>query len=135
MDTIYTINALNQRIKLLEEQQDKEWCEIKEEVGDIKENLRPANLIRNAVGELNDAIGLKSELAQSAISIGIGYLAKKIVIGKTESTFKNILGSVLQLAVTTLVSKPREMPSNEDNKEEEKEEEPLFTHEPSEEYL
>jgi len=29
------------------------------------------------------------------------------VIGKTDSTFKNILGSVLQLAVTTLVSKPK----------------------------
>lgn len=132
MDTIYTIDALNQRIKLLEDQQDKEWCEIKEEVGDIKENLKPTNLIRNAVGELNEAIGLKSELAQSAISIGIGYLAKQIVIGKTESTFKNILGSVLQLAVTTLVSKPREISSHED-KEEEKE--PSLKHEPSEEYL
>jgi hypothetical protein len=126
---IYTIDTLNQRIKLLEEQQDKEWSEIKEEIGDIKENLRPTNLIRNAVSEINGAIGLKSEIAQSAISIGIGYLAKKIVIGKTESTFKNILGTVLQLAVTTLVSKPHdEHPSRET-------EEDSLKHEPSEEYL
>ncbi|WP_229684221.1 hypothetical protein [Flavobacterium limi] len=102
---IYTIDTLNQQIKLLEEQQDKEWLDIKEEIGDIKENLKPTNLIRNAVGELNEAIGLKSELAQSAISIGLGYLAKKLVVGKTDSTFKNIFGSILQLAVTTLVAK------------------------------
>ncbi|MEL1252438.1 hypothetical protein AAEO57_01515 [Flavobacterium sp. DGU38] len=108
MNTIQTIDALNQQIKLLEGQQDREWCEIKDEIGDIKEILKPTNLIRNAVGELNEAIGLKSELAQSAINIGIGYLAKKIVIGKTDSAFKNILGSILQVAVTTLVTKPAE---------------------------
>jgi hypothetical protein len=117
METIYTIDSLNQKIKFLEAQQDREWCEIKEEIDEIKENLKPLNLIRNTFEEVNEAVGFKSDLAQSAISIGIGYLAKKLVIGKTDSTFKNILGSVLQLAVTTLISKPadhsHEVPSNE----------------------
>ncbi|MEO8236610.1 MAG: hypothetical protein ABI793_04730 [Flavobacterium sp.] len=108
METIYTIDSLNQKIKFLEAQQDREWCEIKDEIDDIKENLKPLNLIRNTVQEVNEAVGFKSDLAQSAISIGIGYLAKKLVIGKTHSTFKNIIGSVLQLAVTTLISKPSE---------------------------
>jgi len=108
METIYTIDSLNQKIKFLEAQQDREWCEIKDEIDDIKENLKPLNLIRNTVQEVNEAVGFKSDLAQSAISIGIGYLAKKLVIGKTHSTFKNIIGSILQLAVTTLISKPSE---------------------------
>ncbi|PXY42334.1 hypothetical protein DMB65_03645 [Flavobacterium cheongpyeongense] len=121
---INTIDTLNQQIKLLEELQHKEWCDIKEEIGDVKENLKPTNLIRKAVGEINDSIGIRSEIAQSAISILIGYLAKKIVVGKTHSTFKNILGSVLQLAVTTLVSKPHENSSPE-------KEESSLKHEPS----
>ncbi|WP_163411440.1 hypothetical protein [Flavobacterium ajazii] len=108
METIYTFDALNQRIQLLENQQDKEWCDIKDEIDEIKENLKPLNLIRNTVEEINKTVGFKSNLAQSAINIGIGYLAKKLVIGKTNSTFKNILGSVLQVAVTTLISKPSE---------------------------
>ncbi|CAD0006385.1 hypothetical protein [Flavobacterium salmonis] len=107
METIYTIDSLNQKIKFLEAQQDKEWCEIKDEIDEIKENLKPLNLIRNTVEEINETIGFKSDIAQSAISIGIGYLAKKLVIGKTDSTFKNIFGSIVQLAVTTLVSKPQ----------------------------
>ncbi|WP_417940987.1 hypothetical protein [Flavobacterium sp. RS13.1] len=106
METIYTIDSLNQKIKLLEEQQDREWCDIKDEIDEIKENLKPLNLIRNTIQEVNEAVGFKSDLAQSAISIGIGYLAKKLVVGKTDSTFKNILGSILQLAITTLVTKP-----------------------------
>jgi L-lactate permease len=108
METIYTIDSLNQKIKLLEEQQDREWCEIKDEIEEIKENLKPLNLIRNTVEEINKTIGFKSSIAQSAISIGIGYLAKKLVVGKTDSTFKNILGSILQLAVTTLFAKQPE---------------------------
>lgn len=107
METIYTIDSLNQKIKFLEAQQDREWCEIKDEIDEIKENLKPLNLIRNTVEEINETIGFKSDIAQSAISIGIGYLAKKLVIGKTDSTFKNIFGSIVQLAVTTLVSKPQ----------------------------
>ncbi len=106
METVYTIDALNQRIKQLEAQQDAEWIAIKDEIDEIKENIKPLNLIRNTVAEINETVGFKSDLAQSAISIGIGYLAKKLVIGKTDSIFKNILGSILQLAVTTLVAKP-----------------------------
>jgi small ligand-binding sensory domain FIST len=107
MKAVYTIDELNQRIKQLEAQQDAEWIAIKDEIDEIKENLKPLNLIRNTVAEINETVGFKSDLAQSAISIGIGYLAKKLVVGKTDSIFKNILGSILQLAVTTLVAKPQ----------------------------
>jgi len=121
METIYTIDSLNQKIKFLEDQQDREWCEIKDEIEEIKENLKPLNLIRNTFEEVNEAVGFKSDLAQSAISIGIGYLAKKLVVGKTDSIFKNILGSVLQLAVTTLIAKPPahdEAPAQKSSQEE-----------------
>ncbi|WP_238698886.1 hypothetical protein, partial [Flavobacterium circumlabens] len=104
METVYTIDTLNQRIQLLENRQDEEWCAIKEEIDDIKENLKPLNLIRNTVEEINETVGFKSNLAQSAMSIGIGYLAKRFIVGKSDSIFKGILGSVLQLVVTNLVS-------------------------------
>jgi hypothetical protein len=107
MEAVYTIDALNQRIKQLEAQQDAEWIAIKDEIDEIKENLKPLNLIRNTVSEINETVGFKSDIAQSAISIGIGFLAKKLVIGKSDGIFKNIFGSLVQLAVTTLVAKPQ----------------------------
>ena len=108
METIYTISALNQKIQQLEYQQDREWCDIKDEIDEIKDNLKPLNLIRNTVEEINETVGFKGNLAQSAISIGIGYLAKKFVVGRSHSTAKNLFGSLLQLVVTNLVSKPHE---------------------------
>lgn len=107
METVYTVDALNQRITQLEAQQDAEWIAIKDEIDEIKENLKPLNLIRNTVSEINETVGFKSDIAQSAISIGIGFLAKKLVIGKSDGIFKNIFGSLVQLAVTTLVAKPQ----------------------------
>jgi len=114
METVYTIDSLNQMIEQLETRQDAEWCAIKDEIDEIKDNLKPLNLIRNTVEEINETVGFKSNLAQSAISIGIGYLAKRFVVGKSTSTFKNIFGSLLQLVVTNLVSKPHE-PSKEES--------------------
>lgn len=118
MGTIYDIATLNQRIQLLENRQDEEWCAIKDEIDDIKENLKPLNLIRNTVEEINETVGFKSNLAKSAISIGIGYLTKRFVVGKSDNMFKGILGSALQLFVTNLVSKPAHETSKEEHEEE-----------------
>ena len=117
MEPIYTIDELNQRIKLLENRQDEEWCAIKDHIDDLKENLKPINLIRNTVEEINETVGFKSHLAQSAISIAIGYFAKRFIVGKGDSMFKGILGSIVQLVVTNLVSKPHESSEEEDQEE------------------
>jgi hypothetical protein len=117
MEPIYTIDQLNQRIQYLENRQDQEWCEIKDEIDDIKENLKPLNLIRNTIEEINETVGFKSHIAQSAISIGIGYLAKRFIVGKSDSMFKGILGSIVQLIITNIVSKPQESSSETSDEE------------------
>ncbi|WP_426485915.1 hypothetical protein [Flavobacterium sp. 2] len=126
MEPIFTIDELNQRIKFLENRQDAEWCSIKDEIDDIKDNLKPINLIRNTVEEINETVGFKSHIGQSAISIGIGYLAKRFIVGKGDSMFKGILGSIVQLVVTNLVSKPH-------HESDETSQEASSQHEPSKE--
>ncbi|WP_433829057.1 hypothetical protein [Flavobacterium anhuiense] len=116
MEAIYNIDQLNRKIEELEVRQDAEWCAIKDHIDDIKENLKPINLIRNTVEEINETVGFKSHIAQSAISIGIGYLAKRFIVGKGDSMFKGIMGSIVQLIVTNLVSKPHHE-SSEENEE------------------
>ena len=115
---VFDVDTLNQRIKETKARQDLEWIAIKDEITELKENLKPLNIIRNTVEEVNETVGLKSNLAQSAVSIGIGYLAKKFIVGKSDSTMKNIFGSLLQLAVTNLVSKKQEPHYESSNQEE-----------------
>lgn len=115
MEAIYNIDQLNRKIEELEVRQDTEWCAIKDHIDEIKDNLKPINLIRNTVEEINETVGFKSHIAQSAISIGIGYLAKRFIVGKGDSMFKGILGSIVQLIVTNLVSKPHHESEEEDS--------------------
>ena len=116
-ENIFTVDRLEQMILETKAQQKQDWIAIKDEVAEIKHNLRPLNLIRNTVEEINEAVGVKSHLAQSAISIGIGYLAKRLVVGKSDSAFKSIFGSVIQLIITNLVSKPHESESSLEDKD------------------
>lgn len=115
---VFDVKTLNERIKQTKAQQDLEWIAIKDEITELKVNLRPLNLIRNTVEEINETVGFKGNLAQSAVSIGIGYLTKKFVVGKSDSTVKNIFGSLLQLVVTNLVSKKQESHYESSNQEE-----------------
>lgn|SRR4051812_19016751 len=117
-ENIFTVDRLEQMILETKAQQKQDWIAIKDEVAEIKHNLKPLNIIRNTVEEINETVGFKSHLAQSAISIGIGYLAKRLVVGKSDSTFKNIFGSVLQLVITNLVSKPHDSSHDETDEEE-----------------
>ncbi len=124
-ENVFTVDRLEQMILETKAQQKQDWIAIKDEVAEIKHNLRPLTLIRNTVEEINETVGFKSNLAQSAISIGIGYLAKRLVVGKSDSTFKTIFGSALQMIITNIVSKPHASSK-------EKHEDPL-QHEPSQE--
>ncbi|PAM95507.1 hypothetical protein B4N84_09575 [Flavobacterium sp. IR1] len=115
---VFDVETLNERIRQTKAQQDLEWIAIKDEITELKVNLRPLNLIRNTVEEINETVGFKGNLAQSAVSIGIGYLTRKFVVGKSDSTVKNIFGSLLQLVVTNLVSKKQEPHYESSNQEE-----------------
>jgi tRNA(Arg) A34 adenosine deaminase TadA len=49
--------------------------------------------------------GLKSDLVSTAISLATGYLTKKVIIGATNNPIKMVLGTILQMGVSGLVSK------------------------------
>ena len=47
---------------------------------------------------------LKTNLLSTVLSIAAGYASKKIAVGDTKSPMKEILGSLLQMGVTSIVS-------------------------------
>lgn len=105
METVFDTNKLDQMILQLKAQQTAQWIAIKEEINEIKEDLKPIHLIKNTLAEINETVGFKGNLLQSVLSIGAGYLTRKMIIGKSDNKVKNFFGTLLQLAVTQLVSK------------------------------
>lgn len=105
METVFDTKKLDQMILQLKAQQTAQWIAIKEEIDEIKGDLKPIHLIKNTLHEINETVGFKSHLLQSILSIGVGYLTRKMIIRKSDSKVKNFFGSLFQLAVTQLVSK------------------------------
>lgn len=105
MATITTIKELNAAILLLEKKQAQEEILLKKQVEVTYESLKPINLIKNTFKELVTAPDFKEDVLNTSISLAAGYFSKKLAVGSAHNPFKQILGSLLQIGVTKIVSK------------------------------
>ena len=105
MQEIQTAADLKSYILLLEYKKANELVLLKEQFLITAEHLRPAVLIKNTLNELICEPDSKGDLLKNTLGLAAGFLSKKIVVGNTHNPIKQILGTVLQMAVTKLVSK------------------------------
>lgn len=105
MDKINSIVQLKESIALLEIQQANDEQLLKEQFKITYASLSPTNLIKNTFHELVQAPDFKEDLLDTAMGIATGYVSKKIVVGNTHNPIKQIMGILLQLAITSIVSK------------------------------
>ncbi len=105
MGTITNITELNAAILLLENKQAQEAIFLKEQFNLTYESIKPINFIRSTFKELVTAPDFKEDLLNTSISLAAGYFSKKLAVGSTNNPLKQILGSFLQMGVTSVVSK------------------------------
>ena len=104
METITNTIELRKAISLLEIKQKEEGLILKEQCKITYDSLRPLNLIKSTLKDLVTP-DLKENLLGSVMSLAAGYASKKAVIGSTHNPLKQLLGTVLQMGVTSIVSK------------------------------
>jgi hypothetical protein len=108
-DIQYTAESLKEMIKALEIKQAEEGQELKEELIDTYENLKPSNILKNVVREFYSSEHLKDELISTAISVASGFISKKLVVGKSRNQILKLVGLAVQLGITTFISKKMEV--------------------------
>jgi hypothetical protein len=105
MKKITNAFELEQEIAFLEIQQAEDLTALKDQFRATYESLKPINLILNSLKDISSAPDLKGNLLNTALAIGAGFLSKKALVGGTINPFKQLAGTLLQLGVTSLVSK------------------------------
>lgn len=105
MEKIISITELRAAIVILESKQTQEWQILKEQFKTTYTSLKPVNFIKSTINQLETELGSKETLLTAALSIGAGHLSKKMIIGKSNNPFKQCLGNLLQVVVTSFVSK------------------------------
>lgn len=105
MKTPNAIVLLKENIILLEIEQEQNRLLLKEEFKQTFEALRPVNLFKNTFQEITESPDFKNNLIDSVIGIVTGFISKKIIVGNTHNPFKQIMGVLLQLTITSMVTK------------------------------
>jgi len=109
---IDTVDQLQARVKVLQEQQAAEWKEMKSQVKDQYELLKPANLIRNAFGDLSDSLSLnlnpEADILREGAAMASGMIANAILSGSKNKSLKKWLALALFTGATYIITNYRE---------------------------
>ncbi len=105
MEKISSVIELRESILLLEIKKANELQLLKDEFKVTYESLKPVNLIKSKINELIESPDLKNNLINTTMGLAAGYLSKKVFVGSTHNPLKQLLGTVLQIGVSSLVAK------------------------------
>ncbi len=105
MQNITASEELKAKIELLSLRKAEEGELLKVQFIKTCEDLKPANIIKNTFRDLTSTSDSKGSIASDLMSLGAGILTRQIITGGSFNPFRQVLGSLIQSAVTNLVSK------------------------------
>ena len=112
LEIIANTSDLSTAIKRLERRRNFLGEDLKDHFHIVLEELKPTNILKNTLYEVQESTTLKHNLLKVAIGLGAGYFSRKMVIGKSAGLVKKALGTALQYGVTNFIAKKND--SNED---------------------
>jgi len=105
LESIANTSDLNTAIKKLERKKMLMEEDLKDHFHELLENLKPANILKNTLHEVQESVPLKNNLLKIALGLGAGYFSRKMIVGKSAGLVKKALGTVLQFGITQFVAK------------------------------
>lgn len=104
LEMIANTSDLSTAIKRLERRKMVMEEDLKDHFHSLMETLKPKNILKNTLEEVQESTPLKHNLLKLAVGLGAGYFSRKMVIGKSAGIIKKALGTALQYGVTQFVA-------------------------------
>ena len=111
---ISTVADLHLAIQQLESRKVDLEEDLKNDFHHIVDSLKPANILKSTLHEVQESVDLKHNLFKVALGLGAGYFSKKLVMGKSAGIVKKLVGTALQYGVTNFVAKKKDWQDNGD---------------------
>jgi len=105
LEMIANTTDLEVAIKRLERKKALMEEDLKDHMHILLESLKPANILKNTIHEVQESTELKHNLFKVALGLGAGYFSRKLIIGKSAGLLKKALGTALQYGITNFVAK------------------------------
>ncbi len=105
LEKVANTTDLDTAIKRLRRRAELQEADIQEQVHTILVSLKPTNLLKTTIHEVQESTELKHNLFKVALGLGAGYFSRKMVVGKSAGLVKKAIGTALQYGVTQFISK------------------------------
>lgn len=105
LEMIANTSDLATAIKRLERRKTVMEEDLKDHFHLLLEDLKPKNILKNTLDEVQESTDLKHNLLKVAVGLGAGYFSRKALVGKSAGILKKALGTALQYGVTNFVAK------------------------------
>ncbi|HEU5365878.1 MAG: hypothetical protein ACTHKY_13400 [Ginsengibacter sp.] len=105
LEIIANTSDLSTAIKRLERRRNFLGEDLKDHFHIVLEELKPTNILKNTLHEVQESTTLKHNLLKVAIGLGAGYFSRKMVVGKSAGIVKKALGTALQYGITNFIAK------------------------------
>lgn len=105
MENINSRSKLKESIQLLELRQIEDKRMLKEQFLLTYESMKPMNMIKKSIKDMVTSSDHNEGLLQTTLGLAAGYLSKKAAVGSSQNPLRQLLGALVQLGVTNVVSK------------------------------
>ena len=108
MAKIQSQQALQDAIRELEDRQLEEKSAIEQHFHESVERIKPANLIKDTLHDINSSEEIKKAILKAAVGLAIGYVIKKLIdkyLLKSKSGMKSGIGGIIQMLISAWVAK------------------------------
>lgn len=102
---IANTSDLDIAIKRLEAKRFVQEEDMKAHFHVILNDLKPTNILKHTLHEVQQSTPLKHNLLKVVIGLGAGYFSRKMIVGKSAGFVKRALGAALQYGITSFVAK------------------------------
>lgn len=97
-DLATAIQRLDRRRHLQEE-------ELSTHFHELMDSLKPANILKSTLHEVQESTPLKHNLLKIAIGLGAGYFSRKLIVSESAGLLKKALGTVVQYGITNFIAR------------------------------
>jgi len=104
MQNTSTRAELTFAIQLLEVEHAHKEQQLKLQFHRTYESLKPVNILKNTFNDITSSTSITDSILGAVMGGASGFLSKKIAVGSSHNIFKKILGSVIQVGVSSVVS-------------------------------
>lgn len=105
MQTINNEKELHEAIVFLEAKLKTDGAELRVEIQEAFNSIKPMNLIKNAIKEVIGSDDVKEGVVQKTVGYGLGFGVKKLFETFSKGPLTGILGTGIMFGVSNLVSK------------------------------